>query len=277
MGLFSFLFGKPQRPASPAVVSVERPTSPPPPPAPRIRWRSDSFPLHVVGESRYQNALIAICGPHTRQGHEGEYEAVLEREPLNQFDPNAVMVKIRGMKIGYLEREQAERFSKAMLEAELRSVRCGARIRGGWRTNQHDEGSYGVRLAAPGWGWIDLGVGANPPPPPPRAPRKPSTLPQPAATGPLAGQRIALIGAARDSEQGARLASLGARVVLRPGKTTTILAVVADRPFSLGVTRSQAYIEASRLIADGSKMEILTLTEVLDRQPLTPDEGDSSQ
>lgn len=119
--------------------------------------------MQVVGESAYQDDLIAICGPHSRAGHDGQYVATIEREPGNPFDPNAVMVRIQGRRVGYLGREQAVRVGGQMDAEDLREAACLARIRGGWRTNQYDEGKYGVQLSIPNAGWIDFGIGTIPP------------------------------------------------------------------------------------------------------------------
>jgi hypothetical protein len=119
--------------------------------------------MQAVGESHYQDSLIAICGAYSRDGTEATYEGLIEREPANPHDPNAIMVKILGRKVGYLPREQAERVSEQMRGSGLSSATCSARVRGGWRTNQYDEGSYGVQLAIPNHGRIDFGLGAEPP------------------------------------------------------------------------------------------------------------------
>jgi hypothetical protein len=119
--------------------------------------------MEVVGESNYQDALIAICGRHTRQGHDEKYEALLELEPNNQYDANAVRVSISRRKVGYLSREQAERVGGQMRQSGLDVAACNARVRGGWRTNQYDEGHYGVFLSVPNHGWIDFGIGVEAP------------------------------------------------------------------------------------------------------------------
>jgi hypothetical protein len=109
------------------------------------------YPRSVVGESHCQEALSAICGGHNREGHEMESTAHLVPEPSNAFDPNAVMVMIGGLKVGYLMRDDAPRYLAALRAAgrdgEAASVR--AKIVGGWRTNQHDAGHFGVKLALP--------------------------------------------------------------------------------------------------------------------------------
>jgi hypothetical protein len=163
VGILSFLFGKPNSEVKSQPRADERSSHKLTSPRARIKWREGSFPMEVVGESNYQDALVAICGAHTRVGHDGEYDALLECEPTNPYDANAILVRIRGHKIGYLPREQTERVGEQMREASLKTALCSARVRGGWRTNQYDEGHYGVRLAIPNHGWIDFGVGAEPP------------------------------------------------------------------------------------------------------------------
>lgn len=249
MGLFSFLFGG-RRPeainAARREVTNAATSSPSVAGPPTVKWRPDSYPMEVVGELNYQDALVAICGAHSRYGHEGEYSATLLREPSNAFDSNAVVVLIQHRKVGYLSREQAERVAAQMDEAGLKTVYCAARVRGGWRTNQHDEGHYGVRLAVPTWGWIDLGIGAEKPVKQ-REPRKASTIPAPAAKGPLSGERIAIQGEAPDGPLATELAAAGAKIMARPGKTTTLFVVAASRPFTFGHVRSSAHVAAVAL------------------------------
>jgi hypothetical protein len=159
MGMFDWLFGRPvtaELPARPTAPTKPRFEAPRPVPLRRIQWREGSFPMEAVGESNYQSALQAICGPHTRDGHDAEFEAIIEREPSNAYDSNAVMVLIKGKKVGYLPREQAERVAGQMASKDIMAARCRARIRGGWRTNQHDEGDFGVRLAIPNHGEIEF-------------------------------------------------------------------------------------------------------------------------
>jgi hypothetical protein len=132
----------------------------PPKSAPaRIVWREKSFPTSAVGESNYQAALEGLCGGHNRYGYELECEAELVPEPSNPYDPNAVKVLIARRLVGYLSRADAVRFHAEMALAERpgEGARCAAKINGGWRTNQYDEGCFGVRLGIPGWGRFTLG------------------------------------------------------------------------------------------------------------------------
>lgn len=156
MGLFSWLFGKSdnQGERAESAASPQQPKfqSARPAALKRIQWREGSFPMEAVGESNYQSALKSLCGAHTRDGYDVEFEAMIEREPTNAYDANAIMVLIKGKKVGYLPREQAERVGSQMASQGVTAVRCRARVRGGWRTNQYDEGNFGVRLAIPNRG-----------------------------------------------------------------------------------------------------------------------------
>ena len=88
--------------------------------------------------------------------------------------------------------------------------------------------------------------------------------PAPAATGPLAGQRIAILGERRDGPLAYRIAALGGRVVASVGKTTTMLAVVADEPF--GYVRYDAqFRKALELQELGSAIEIVCAESLLAR------------
>src|SRR5918999_42982 len=49
-----------------------------------------AFAVSVVGESRYQSALEAVCGPRTRDGVDRLVEVGLSKEDNNVYDPQAV-------------------------------------------------------------------------------------------------------------------------------------------------------------------------------------------
>ncbi len=72
-------------------------------------------PLEVVGESRYQDALWTIAGGRRGDPVRYETEAVLEPEPKNPYDPNAIKVLIGGALVGYLSREDAATFRPGLL------------------------------------------------------------------------------------------------------------------------------------------------------------------
>lgn len=91
------------------------------------------------------------------------------------------------------------------------------------------------------------------------APKRASAhpAPKPAPEGPLAGQRVAILGQPRHGELAHRIAAQGGRVVASVGKTTTMLAVVSDEPF--GYVRYDAQFKrALELQALGSGLEIVS-------------------
>lgn len=226
-----------------------------------IKWRPDSFPMNAVGESNYQAALVRICSGHNRYGHDVELPATIALEPSNPYDSNAVVVKIQGKVVGYLPREQALRVGAQMREEGLHYVSCGALIVGGWRTNQYDEGSFGVRLAIPTRGWIDFGTGVKPPEKPRAGSQSASAKskrPEPSSSGPLVGECVAILGARSDGELAKELAAKGARNMANLGKSTTLLVIASERPFDPGTTRSVQYMKAEERIRDGEKLKIVS-------------------
>ena len=62
--------------------------------------------VNIVGEASYQDALDRICGGKCEAGHDLTVKATLVPEP-HPYDPNAVMVQIDGMPVGYLCRDDA--------------------------------------------------------------------------------------------------------------------------------------------------------------------------
>jgi len=144
----------------------------------RVVWRPGSCPFEVVGESHYQPALARLCGGHSRAGHDLECRAQLMPEPTNAYDANALKVMIGGALVGYVPREQAVRL-KAEAERVGRGgaiIEAAAIVRGGWRTNQYDEGDFGIRLGIPTWGPVSFEGFADPRAQSkvPKSPRKPA-------------------------------------------------------------------------------------------------------
>ena len=109
------------------------------------------YPRNVVGESHCQPALLKLCGGYSREGHDFEAVGSLVPEPSNPHDASAVMVVIAGEKVGYLSREDAPRYLEALESAGYGSqtAKVAAKIVGGWKTNQHDAGHFGVKIALP--------------------------------------------------------------------------------------------------------------------------------
>lgn len=89
--------------------------------------------------------------------------------------------------------------------------------------------------------------------------------PKPAAKGPLAGERVAIIASPHNTELPALIAAAGGRVMADVGRTTTMLVVAGERPFSSGVRTAASYLKAEALAADGGVIRIVTAEELRDQ------------
>jgi len=271
MGILNWLFGSKksaekgrQQPRSPAPLAAKLSSEHK---GPEVIYTGKGFPLEVVGESNYQAALQHICGGHNRHGHEVEVRASLKRQPDNPHDSNAVVVLIESEIVGHLAREQAARISQQMLEDDVAEVRCNAKIVGGWRTNQHDQGYFGVKLAVPRNGWVDFGLGKTNPQTTNQANgegKSKPTVPTPSSTGPMVGEWIFLWGAKRDSDLAKELAGYGANIMASVGKSTTMLVHVEDE-LTPGAKGSATYRKAKERIEKGEQLEILSLSALRER------------
>ena len=140
MGFFGRLFGFGQ----------SQPGSPPQGMRAHLRG-SGAFALPIVGESYYQEALEAICGPRSDEGEDRRVEARLVLENDNPHDSMAVRVDIQGQTVGHLSREHARQYRNQLERAGYASTDayCKARIRGGWDRGEGRQGYYGVFLDLP--------------------------------------------------------------------------------------------------------------------------------
>ncbi len=104
-----------------------------------------AFAVNVVGVSQYQRLLEAAAekGAHI--------EAVLVREDDNPHDDQAVAVTIDGERAGYLSRADARRFRADLTAAgdATLSVRCQAKIVGGFETREGERAHFGLKLDLP--------------------------------------------------------------------------------------------------------------------------------
>jgi HIRAN domain-containing protein len=107
------------------------------------------FRFPIVGESHYQLEIEAIAGGRSEDGARNILvDAVLIPEPNNPYDPNAVAVKIDNETVGYLSRDTAKHFCRALVAGGFEIVSCEAVINGGWDRGEGDRGHFGVRLNA---------------------------------------------------------------------------------------------------------------------------------
>lgn len=89
--------------------------------------------------------------------------------------------------------------------------------------------------------------------------------PKPAAQGPLAGERVAIIASPHNIELPTEIAKAGGRVMASVGATTTMLVVAGTRPFSSGVRTTASFLNAEAIAAEGGNISILTAEELRDR------------
>jgi HIRAN domain len=105
--------------------------------------------VEAVGESHYQDALTALCGGLSHDGHELETVAQLVPEPSNNYDVNAVEVRISDRVVGYLSRELAASVSPRLQRRTPAGLAVRAWIRGGWDRGDDDTGMFGVVVLLP--------------------------------------------------------------------------------------------------------------------------------
>ena len=130
MGLFSWLFGGSK--AEPLRLAG-----------------SEEYGFDIVGESNYQRALSDICGGRSEDGADHDCEALLQPEPTNPHDKNAVQVFIEDRLVGYLSRDAAANYHAEMRRLGHRDGKsvCDAVIRGGWKGRRgRGDGHFGVKL-----------------------------------------------------------------------------------------------------------------------------------
>lgn len=102
--------------------------------------------LDVVGESHRHAALAGIRAAMTSDPRQFEVRvaALIQREPDNKYDRNAVMVAIHGQHVGYLDRDTAANY-QPMLRREGGPIYVQALLLGG-RPDGRYVGPIGVRL-----------------------------------------------------------------------------------------------------------------------------------
>jgi DNA polymerase-3 subunit epsilon len=69
------------------------------------------------------------------------------------------------------------------------------------------------------------------------------------------------MGTPSDGEVAQELAAAGARIMAGVGKSTTLLVIVAEQPFDVGIRRSANFRHAEEMIAGGSRLKIVSISE----------------
>jgi hypothetical protein len=105
--------------------------------------------LEVVGESFYQENLLRIVGGRSPGGANFPVVAVLEAEPTNRYDSNAVAVKVDGVRVGSLPGRIAATYQKHVIRLTAhhgQPIALRGVIGGGWDRGGCDMGSFGISL-----------------------------------------------------------------------------------------------------------------------------------
>jgi len=82
--------------------------------------------------------------------------------------------------------------------------------------------------------------------------------PKPADTGPLKGQRVAILGEPRDGALAQFVAGAGGRVVAAVGTTTTMLVIAKRQPYGRFVEASEPHRKAEQMRKAGRPIAVLT-------------------
>jgi len=104
---------------------------------------------------------------------------------------------------------------------------------------------------------------------------KPATprarAPAPAATGPLKGERVAILGEPRDGALARFVAGAGGKVVASVGATTTMLVIATRQPYGRWIEASEPHRKALALREAGRPIVVLTEAALRDRVPAIGD------
>jgi hypothetical protein len=101
----------------------------------RAEWEAPRNWIHSEGEQIA--TLAALTGPPSARGYLIPVDVMLEREPRNPDDPDAVRAYVGGRHVGYLARSIAAQVSPAMAEAETMRIIVPGVVRGGRLTASH--------------------------------------------------------------------------------------------------------------------------------------------
>jgi len=110
------------------------------------------YDLDVVRVSHWQKRLKSLCGGYSIKGSYHEAVAKLHYENGNPDDSNAIRVVVNGGTVGYLSRENARLYRKAIETAGKEGivVSCNAKIAAGRRIWFFKKPDFGV--------WLDLPI-----------------------------------------------------------------------------------------------------------------------
>jgi hypothetical protein len=102
----------------------------------------------VVGESNYQQAIIAAAGGVNEAGQplHRDVLALIEPDPLNQHDKTALVVLVDGKTVGYIPKTHKSYVKKVMKQQDAKYLTCVGHITGRAGTSRKDAYFLGVEL-----------------------------------------------------------------------------------------------------------------------------------
>jgi hypothetical protein len=103
-------------------------------------------PFPVAGESHYQDALEALAGGRDEDGTITRWiSVVLEADPENPYDRQAIQVTAAGRTIGYIPRDRTLVFHPELAGFPAPCI-VRAQLTGGWDRGPEDRGTIGVQV-----------------------------------------------------------------------------------------------------------------------------------
>jgi hypothetical protein len=95
---------------------------------------ADPYSFEAVGESHHRQAIISILREHNAMKL-GELfvEAIMQKEPQNEFDEDAVAIYVNDKKVGYVDSGLSWEVSKYLTDRKLDGIRVKAVF--GWDTS----------------------------------------------------------------------------------------------------------------------------------------------
>lgn len=106
------------------------------------------YNFKIIGEAAFQENLLHIAGRKQEKATCMKLNAVIQAEPTNQFDAEAVRVQINGYTVGYFDRQTAMDFKTTLAARQIAPTtkfKAGASIVGGWKDHK-SEGDFSVYL-----------------------------------------------------------------------------------------------------------------------------------
>lgn len=105
---------------------------------------ADPYSFEAVGESHHRQAIVSILKENSAL-KAGEFfvEAIMQKEPNNDFDENAVAIYVNDKKVGYVDSGLSWEVTKYLTDRKLDGIRVKAVF--GWDTSNPSP-PIGLRL-----------------------------------------------------------------------------------------------------------------------------------